>query len=87
METRIRKSGLVVPVEKPNPPSQIDLQKQYDKLHAVCPECGGEGGAMETTCMGFIITSLEGHVDNNKCRCRCGWEGICHDLVEAGKIQ
>jgi ArsR family metal-binding transcriptional regulator len=58
---------------------------EYKHRHAVCPQCGGK--QFEQTCMGFIMTDLETHVDRNVCKCLCGWRGYVHDLVAETKMQ
>lgn len=59
----------------------VDCDDYYER-HAVCPNCGGDGGDMMQTCMGPLCGQ-----DRNHCVCQCGWRGIVHDLVPAGVKQ
>lgn len=54
---------------------------EYYRLHAVCPNCGGEHD-MEQTTMGPGLD-----VDNNTCLCGCGLRGIVHELIEDRRSQ
>ncbi len=50
------------------------ITPEYYERHNVCPQCGGKD--VEMTCLGCIFEP-----DTNQCHCKCGWRGICHDLV------
>lgn len=77
-------SGLVVPVEKPRKLSQAELMSQYNALHSTCPKCGH--AEIEQTCIGYLISDLETHVDRNHARCcGCAWTGVVHDLVPVNR--
>lgn len=88
MQFNIRESGLAVPVAEKPEKTNSEIHDEYRLLHACCPECGGDD--IETTCMGFIFTSMETAKNRNHAYCQCGWKGIVHDMVamdDGGKGQ
>ena len=51
----------------------------YYKDHKVCPKCGSK---VSSTYMGYVFYKGKPFKDENECTCKCGWEGICDDLVK-----
>lgn len=53
---------------------------EYCKLHRACPSCGSD--EVVTTCKGYIIVDVTRFKDENQVKCKCGWRGIVHDLLD-----
>lgn len=62
-----------------------EYEKRYYEEHAVCPQCRSRD--FISTLMGYIVSMEhpETFQDKNEITCRCGWEGIRHDLVPREK--
>jgi hypothetical protein len=61
-----------------------DFRKAYYEAHACCPSCRGDN--YSSTYVGYIPVIKEDYTvgeykDENRIRCRCGWQGLRHDLV------
>lgn len=79
-------SGIILPYsetqkEEDNYQLRLKLEREYNKKHQKCPNCGSN--SICTTCIGYMldINHPEKHKNNNKADCgKCGWEGIVDDL-------
>lgn len=58
-----------------------EAKAKYYRDHAACPCCGST--SCSSTYVEYILVGTDpaGWKDQNRVRCRCGWEGIAHDLV------
>jgi len=62
--------------------SNEELWREYERLHACCPQCGNN--SMEQTLMGIILplnATLSDIIDRNTASCGCGWKGEVHDMI------
>ncbi len=77
--------------------SNLEVQREYDRLHSCCPQCGHN--KLETTTMGqilppnatlddkhFAICPICNIHDRNTVKilqafCKCGWKGKVHSMV------
>jgi len=57
-----------------------ELRNAYYAQHRKCPRCGS---GVSQTLVGYVMDPdhPEEFKDENDCCCRCGWEGIVHELV------
>lgn len=56
--------------------------QRYYREHKRCPACRNE--TLRQSYVGFIEDGddiFKPYKDTNKASCKCGWEGIVHDLV------
>lgn len=60
-----------------------DCRERYAVAHACCPNCGYDKHG--STYVGFFPIIKEDYTveykDENRVWCKCGWQGITHDLV------
>lgn len=55
--------------------STYPMSKEYGEKHRFCPKCG-------CICICQELACACGDKNTNGARCRCGWKGIVHDLLE-----
>lgn len=62
-----------------------EFKEKYYKEHSLCPVCRHDKHT--STYVGYILKISadykvdESYKDENRVKCRCGWVGICHDLI------
>ena len=58
-----------------------ESEKLYSEKHSVCPQCKNK--SYTSTYMGYIMVSgyEDQFKDKNHISCKCGWQGICDDLI------
>lgn len=54
------------------------ITSKYYKTHVCCPSCNNQ--KFSQTYIWYPIWN-ETSMDENECKCSCGWIGIVHDLV------
>ena len=60
----------------------VDEYEKYEKKHRYCPECNGTSYISTLMACMMDMNNPEDHKDRNIVQCKCGWEGIVHDLEE-----
>ncbi len=58
-------------------------KEEYYLKHKACPVCNNIN-LMETY-VGYIYYEDKEFKDENMAQCKCGWEGLVHNLVKKGK--
>lgn len=72
-----------IPIIRPSTwlPHPAHPREIYYSNHKKCPLCGGEDNCQTLMGFTFDMDNPDEHRDENHVACKCGWNGIVHNLT------